>query len=70
MNVRELIDDLEQYPDDYIAVVSTDTNGHRIVVAIDPLRYHKDRQASTIEAVVSDRRKLEEVCRSETSIRA
>jgi hypothetical protein len=57
MRIRELIDDLEQYPDDYIAVVSKDSNGCYVVIAIEPIRYHKDQQVAAIDSVLSDRRK-------------
>jgi hypothetical protein len=56
MNIRDLINDLEQYPDDYVAVVSKDKDGNYVVVAIDPMKYYRDGQARTIDEVVSDRR--------------
>jgi hypothetical protein len=56
MNIRDVINDLEQYPDDYIAVVSKDKSGNYVIVAIDPMKYLKDNQARTIGEVVSDRR--------------
>lgn len=66
MNVKETIKHLEQYPDDYVVVVSKDRQEHYVLVAIDPMKYSEQRQRHIIDAVLADRRKSEEVDRGES----
>ena len=58
MNIRDLIEDLEQYPDDYVPVVSQNKDGKYVIVALDPVKCYKDTNAHPITNVLTDRRKL------------
>ena len=57
MNIRNLIEDLERYPDDYVPVVSQNKDGQYVIVALDPIKYYKVTNAHPITNVVTDRRK-------------